>query len=661
MLDENDHHQCYLGIGLALSRNPFIKEAISNIHRMSHPLLRPQFLNEAEISATPVELLSRDFLSELGVDRDNIPSGANSEKHLKTSVKKALTAANFPQDETDEIMTYLFNSSPDNFSPFSITGNDNARRIGFASLSSFKAGLTVNNFDERLKHYIFDITAPNLAGLAKLNPLILTDEPAFFYRNLLARFCKTSRARGGASSTPADPPLLHPRIEEIANKTRRNAVRLLTHQPKTCSLNSLAGQELTLHRYIRRKMAGLIVKTGDKRVLGQDQLSVYNCFLCPATVKEPIISPTEIHESLADFARVDPSVPYINYKRLFPYDSAKEILLHVHSDHLGTIDEGECSLIIPCKTCIQLHMVDPDKNPLESAFVCCAKCGLDHFRILHSNSNKLLALYSSLEADFRHNSSAKELLERHLLTECFACGALFKTDTLMKNHQLECISSFSSLSSGYGRSLASEIFFTNGYIKRKEDERLFSHAIDRLTQLVQILQSRNSSRTTDTLPEESASALLASIVSPPSIQQRDKGKGGKRGTSKSTKKITGRLPPGLDSSDEEVELLVEIDSTTNDNDGILRREAETPATSVIENNNLEEDDDVWIEAEHNRRIALLQSSPPCVSSVRLCENDDAASTVLKAEMKGASSLSDNSILDFDHYCTPPPAKKKHTL
>ena len=672
VLDENDHHQCYLGIGLALSRNPFIKEAMSNIHGMSHPLLRPLFLNEAEVNASPREVLAQDFLEELGIDSECITSSRGERDHLKTSIRNAMNAANFSQTEINDITSYLFDSPDKNFAPFAPTGNENARALGFPNFESFHAGITIENYDARLKHYTFKVTPSSLVETAKTCPLLLTDEPAFFYRKLLAQFCKACKARrrgAFSSDDPAVPPLLHPRIGEIANRARRNAIRLLTHQPETVSLNRLAEQEFTLERFITRKKACLILKGGAKRVIPKDQLSTFNCFLCPPTVpNEPVIPPTEIHESLAEYTGVDPSVPYINYKRILPYNSAREILSHIFSEHLRSptaesLSEQRCSMVIPCKTCLQLHMADPDQNPLESAFVCCAQCALDHSKILHSSSNKLLALYTSLEADFQHNSWAKEALERHLLTQCFSCGALFKNNAQMRTHQHECIASFMSLCSGYGRPLASEIFFTSAYIKRKEHEQMLCHATDRLSQLVKTLQSKvdlplqNDDDNDDDDPLlEQAASLLSTIASPPSRKQSNKkGKEGKRGTPKSTKVARSRLPPGLESSDEEVEVSVEpvTTATTNDNDdSSLRRRVTTEI----------EEDDVWIEAEQNRRIALLQSSPP---HVRLSENGDVASTVLKAEIKQPeSSLPDDycSLLDNvdDHYCSPPPAKKKHT-
>ena len=618
---------------------------------MSHPLLRPLFLNEAEITASTEELLAQDFVTELGVTQDN-PD--NNSDDLKLSVKNAMTAADFSPDEIKELLDYLFDSAnKELFSPFSIKANDNARRFGFSSITSLQAAATEETFNRKLRCYEFSLSASTLAGLLRASPLLLTDEPAHYYRSLLAKFCRRSSR-----------PSLHPRIEQIVAKSRQNAVKLLTRQPESCSLNRLAHQEITLHRYSPRRKVSLILNTKDKQPLHLDQLSVFNCFLCPATVEEGT-SPANIHESLAAFARDDPTIPHINYKRLLPYDGAKAVLHHVHDQHLQICKEDDaCSLVIPCKTCIQQHMIKPDQNPLDAAFVCCAKCGLDHSLILHSASDRLLALYSSLEADFRYNTAAKLHLEHFLFTRCFICGGLFKTKEEMELHQLNCISSFSCLSSGFGRPLASEIFYTNSFIKAKEDEQCLSHASNQLAKLVQALQISMPSPE-DHLTQRAAcalSSLAASTSSPqnPAMVDRKKGKAGKRGDSKSSKTLT--MPPGLDSSEDDYD-------NDDDNEGVQPtappRDLTNPQSTMTihppanidgtfntsERNNRDLEEYIWMEADQ-MRIALLESMDKEVDCDPAADYDDdteCASTVLKQEQT------------YDASCAPPPAKKKQTL
>ena len=603
---------------------------------MSHPLLRPMFLNEAEITASTEELLAHDFLTELGVTQDN---HNNSSDDLKLSVKNAMTAADFSADEIKELLDYLFDSADKGvFSPFSTKANDNARRFGFTNITSLQAIATDEAFNPKLRCYEFSLSASTLAGLLKISPLLLTDEPAHYYRSLLGKFCKKSSSR----------PSLHPRIEQIVLKSRQNAIKLLTSQPESCSLNQLAHQEITLHRYLPRKKVSLVLNTKDKQQLHLDQLSVFNCFLCPATTVEQNDSPAYVHESLAAFAREDSTIPHINYKRLFPYDGAKAVLHHVHDQHLQIVreDKDACSLVIPCKTCIQQHMINPDQNPLDVAFVCCAKCGLDHSLILHSSSSdRLLALYSSLEADFRYNTAAKKHLEHFLFTRCFICGDLFKTKGEMELHQLNCIASFSCLSSGFGRPLASEIFYTNSFIKAKEDGQRLSHALNQLTKLVETLHISMPSPK-HPLTQRAASALssLASTSSPqnPAMVDRKKGKAGKRGNSKSSKTLT--MPPGLDSSDNDDDSNEDVQPTPAPRD--LPANIDGTFNNSERNNRDFEEENIWIETEQ-MHFSLLETMNEEVDRVPSSAdyNDDDASTVLKQEQTDAS-------------CAPPPAKKK---
>ena len=624
---------------------------------MSHPLLTPQFLDETEITASAQELLAEDFVGELGLTLDD-PN--NTSESLKESVQNAMAMANFSPDVTQELIQYLFESPDTHFAPFSSKANDNARRFGFSSIKSLKAAATEKAFNPKLRCYEFELSVSTLVGLARSTPLILTDQAAHYYRSLLAKFCRTTTRRVSS---------VHPRVEQIAGKTRRNAIQLLTCQPQSCSLNKLAKEEITLRRFTPRKKVSLVLNTMNKQQLRLDQLAVFNCFLCPATAGESI-TPANVHESLAGFAREDSTIPHINYKRLFPYDGAKAVFHHIHDQHTTSIGgDDSCSLVIPCKACVQEHIANPVQTPLDSAFVCCAECGLDHSLILHSTTNRLLGLYSSLEADFRRNTAAKHHLEHFLLTQCFICGALFKTKELMQSHQLVCMASFSCLSSGFGRPLASEIFFTTSFIKGKEDEECLSHALEQLTGLVRELRG-SIPDPKNPLTQRAASAL-SSLIAPANPQQnptmidgkgKGKGKGGKRGSSKSSKTaVTSALgmPPGLEDDD---------DDDDDDDDGNDVQPASpsclltNPRTIHPPRNNdgtdntsnqrdyLEEEEEerIWIEA------ARLETSLEQQELDRTAgyDDDDAASTVLK--FKEEQTLADAS-------CSPPPAKKKQTL
>ena len=590
-----------------LARNPFIREAISNIHKMSHPLLAPLFLNEQEITASPEELLAHDFVKELGISEDDHPD-PNS---LKTSVKSAMIAAHFTERDTEELVHALFESQP---SFTSMKANDNARRFGFASFHSLRTAVTADDsFKTKQRVYDFKLSALSLSQLTTTSPLLLTDEPAHFYRSLLARFCKSSR-RGASSSSP-----LHPRIQEIVVKARRNAIQLMTRHPESCSINELAHQDLTLHRFVPRARVSMVLKHANKEELTINQLACFTCFLCPATVRD--YPPTPIHDSLSQSP--DPALPYVNYRRLMPHDGTRALFDHVQSQHLGPNIEEPCQFAIPCKACIQSHFLNPESSPLESAFVCCVQCGLDHSILLHSDSNRLLALYSSLASDFQCNFSAKRLLEHYLFTSCFACGCLFKTKEQMEAHQDICICQFISLSSGYGRTLTSEIFFTNSYIRAKEDEQSRLHATEQLSSLVQALTA--SAGVSDPLTQRASDTLSSSSLHSSSEAERrsTKGKAGKSGRSK-----TGRgAPSSPETSSSPLCHNANAKGANNanakGNEDDIQQTSSMPMTTSNESS--AEENNVWTEAEQSRRIALLPSSSSPTSSLGDAY-DDTAST-----------------------------------
>ena len=583
---------------------------------MSHPLLRPLFLDEAEVTASGEELLTHDFLSELGISEDDHPDISS----LRTSVKKAMIAAQFTEKDTEDLVHAVFESG--SFS--SMKANDNARRFGFTSFESLASATSDDCFLTKQRVYDFKLSALSLSQLSTTSPLLLTDEPAHFYRSLLARFCKSSR-RGTSSSSP-----LHPRIHEIVVKARRNAIQLMTRHPESCSINELAHQGVTLHRFVPRKTVSFVLNNAKKAKLTIEQLACFTCFLCPATVKDSSLT-SIIHDTLGKSP--DPGLPYVNYKRLIPHDGTKALLDHIQSEHLGPNIDEPCQLAIPCKTCIQSHFLNPESSPLESAFVCCARCGLDHSILLHSDSNRLLALYSSLVSDFECNFSAKKLLEQYLFTSCFACGCLFKTREQMEAHLDTCICQFVSLSSGYGRTLTSEIFFTNSYIRAKEDEQSRFHATEQLGRLVKALTS--SAGVSDPLTQRASATLSSSssLSHPSGIAETStsKGKAVKGAHSKNP-----RDPSASSSSAQRHNANAKAANYVNakgDKDDIQQTPPHPSSsrsslnqpngkdTSILTprsndrssiNNNIENSDDaeedVWMEAERSRRIALLPSS-----------------------------------------------------
>ena len=607
VLNPSDHHQCYQSIGVTLARNPFIKSALTDIHNMTHSMLEPLFLDEADITTSPHELLTQDFLLELGItpQDEELPNP----NHLKTSVTNAMKAAQFPEESIQPMIQHLFDDTTKEFLFIAKKANDNARRFGFSSFSCLRELATEECFDPKLRLYDISFTTSDLAKIIENSPLLLTDDPAQFFRNLLAKFCQSPR--------PANALPPHPRVSEIQAKARRNAARLLTRQVKTISLNEFAKQGLPLHRLIPRKAVSLVLRTANKQELSLEQLAVYSCFLCPSMA--PVSDNTIHHESLTK----SPFLPHVNLKRLVAYDGAKQMLSHIFSEHLGLLGDDH-PFCIPCKTCIQKHIANPTSTPLESAFVCCSKCALDHSLLLHTQECRLLAMFSSLEADFRCNNHAKRILEQYLFCRCIACGSLFPSQQHLTAHEQPCFASFTSLSSGFARPLTTDIFFTNSFIQKKETEEAHAHAQEQLTKIVKALESKG--------PSELAQHARSSIPPPPqpspietvpNIPTSKNGKHGKHGISKSSKKTPPSapfqasdfaLPPHRSPTDnnavyenDALSFNVPFNDAVYGNDA-LSFNARPLSRSKKDRNS--EDDRIWLEAEQCRQTALIPFLDP---------------------------------------------------
>ena len=134
VIQKEDHHQDFSGIAYALSRNKFIQEASFHLHAMSLPFTNPLFLDEAECAASSNELLTNDFLNEIGILKED--SLHNSDE-LSSSIQKALKNAKFSEEQIEKLICHLFKKKQpteeeDGF--FLLNGtraNDNCRRFGF--------------------------------------------------------------------------------------------------------------------------------------------------------------------------------------------------------------------------------------------------------------------------------------------------------------------------------------------------------------------------------------------------------------------------------------------------------------------------------------------------------------------------------------------------
>ena len=626
---------CYLSIAATLAKNPLIQTALTHIHNMTHPLLRPRFLSEAEVTATPQELLAQDFVTELGIDLDENDATANIQgSNLRDKIKLAMETAGFDEQNTNDLLLHLFDETDSSDSYFFAAplANDNARRSGFCNFRSLHLLTSADeSFDRKSRIYDLSLPIPELVKLAESSPLILTNEPAHFYRTLILKFCR-------APCRPLHNLPHHPRIQEIISKTRQNAIRAFFRPPDTLTLNDSAWRGLPPHRLVPRKLPALILKTGNKRELTLAELDVFSCFLCPAKGQSKTGT---IHESLTGLT--DPSLAHLNINRILPHDGSKQILSHIQAHHLAGSTEQQCYLVIPCKECIQAHLTDPSSAQLESAFFCCASCSTDHALLLHKDSDRLVSLYSSLLDEFQCNNRAKEILQKYLFCKCIACGALLETQEDLHTHQLVCFASFASLSSGFGRPLTSQIFFTNTFLKQKEDEEANDHAKQQLTKIVKSLSS--APNVTPELAQRakgSWATLQTTNFSNPKASKKNKS-GGKRGSVKSS----------LTPAPQETLLDHEREDATESNASASLcglSPSSTRPTHASNNSNdssaLTEEELIWCEAAKSRRAALLLPSFASSSHHESGEN------------AGFDEFFDEACLDSSDDCMGPSPPKK---
>ena len=648
IIDSKDEHQEFGSIAFVLAKNQFFRQALKDLTNMSHPLMNPLFLDEAECSTPVDELLTSDFLQELNVPAHVLEntSPQNSDE-LRQAIEKAMAEANFSKESISQMSDHFFNKEGEKSTGFFFAAkhaNDNARRYGFPSFAFFNSLISLDKFDYKRRVYNLGLSTNALIKNIEINPLILSDTPAHPYKNLLKKYCQTSKTPG-----------MHKRLVEIGSKTRKNIVHILTHHPDVLSLNDFAHNELPLQRLASRQKVTMIQKIGNKQELSLTKLQVFNCFLCPPTTDS--IKNSEIHESLLE----NPSLQKVNVKRLIAYEGPSDFFLHLQKEHQKLVDE-RCFKVIPCRECLHRYILDPsDKSQIENAFVCCSPCAVDHVLIHHKTNEKLAILYLSLEQEFQHHKLAKEMLEKYLFTKCIACGSLFETQEKLNSHEEICFASFVSLSSGYGRPLSQDLFFTTQFLKMKEEEINKDHALQQISKIVQslsapepLLASAAKSAKNGLFPPPPPPPQQPVDTHQPSASSSKKSKGDVKTTLKNKSKKSGETKNkktlNQTSSVYKHHILMDSDSSSgevlpsyssplvvergncddydddddqyfdiDDDDDILERSPKFPPSHITESATMHENQ-IWTEAAENEHIASIQffSSVPvndtCVSS-----------------------------------------------
>ena len=687
VIDAEDQHQCFLGVAVTLARDKNIQQAISDIHRMTHPFLNPQFLIEADAASSATELLSRDFIRELGVippdeEEGQGAEGSNATLALKDAVKKAMVSAEFNPETVDELLSHLFKSDDGSDGPGVIFhasrfANSNARNAGFKNFSDLRRRANTSDaFDARLRVYGFQYSIHELIELANLNRFLLSDDPAHFYRSLLAQFCR-SRSKDPSSTDTCS------RIDTIASKTRRNAARLLTRQPKTLTLNEWACQGSTiLHRIVPRKTITKITTAANKTELDLHQLGVFTCYLCPSTGNGPSLDEADtIHDAFHPLcSNNNASLRHANVYRFVAHDGADKVFQHIQEAHSEGFVGNNCYLAIPCRSCIQSHILKPSESSLSSAWVCCADCGLDHQNLCHGRSDRLVALYNSLGPEFSNDLAATAIIKKYLFSKCFACGGLFDQYKDLTVHQNTCFASFACLSSGYGKPLSTAAFFTNNFLRVKEDEAATSHALGQLAKVVEELHAKTTPTAASLLSLRGKETL--SLFPSPGGALTDSGRGKGKGGGKTKPKggrnlafaLTAKSSLITHSHQQLTKQHVEIeretrnnDNSGNNNDDIVFPIRRVDASSFTINasplhyrhhddgddvgdETLDAEERIWLEAGRAQRSAILQEPLEATTGGSSVGRDTAISPEY-------SSCEDNDD-DVDDNDDDPPLKKK---
>ena len=281
VLDDN-HHQSFKSFAHHMCFDSIFQNELTLIHRMSHPLSRPQFLDPKSVNSTAKETITNDFLSEAGIR----PPGPNDTPAMPlheiiNTIRETMQHASFPQDDIDEVVRTF---STESISPLlaSPSANDLARSFGFPDLASLTL-LSQSSDSQRAQKGVvaFSMTTEYLVTLLKANAGI-TDEPDAFLDQQARDFVNLSK---GIRSAPSPTTITARRLMQIRKNTAHNGQSLFELQPRTVSLQNYAHKAIYPARVIPLKDIKTVIKLASKQPSPRDVTSsapaapfVFNCF-----------------------------------------------------------------------------------------------------------------------------------------------------------------------------------------------------------------------------------------------------------------------------------------------------------------------------------------------------------------------------------------------
>ena len=115
------------------------------------------------------------------------------------------------------------------------------------------------------------------------------------------------------------------------------------------------------------------------------------------------------------------------------HTSIKELNHHLLFVHLRKEMDGErfddfmdtCLSVLPCRLCIQNHLTNKLKYPIQDCFYCCLNDFLFHAenKDIHS-ATALISLLISLKKEFLNNQRVLKLINDLFFVECPTCSFL---------------------------------------------------------------------------------------------------------------------------------------------------------------------------------------------------------------------------------------------
>ena len=447
---KNRGHQNFKQIGYALLRDKNLRKQLHTIDIMVTP---PDTVEDPACGNNPVDPKNSKLLIQPGHMNMSAKNALNlelveslkvdSRSNMKNEMTIALRNIGFDQEKIEKCTSIMRAAETVRDFKNRCSTDHIAKGMGFPSTASIRTFLLDDSTKSEVQgrrhitlspEFFLSTIEANKSILEETDPVIIAhmkayDQACAKQSVIRPRKCDNARLRA------------------IRDHCARNVQCVLAeHAKKEGKGESLADYTLGNHFNLKptsEKSLSFALKTlitKDVSYCNLDNKSnypmVFNCFSCPAIVKNEGKQKTNVAEG-------EGMLDKVNVTRLYPLSTSVEVLNHWLFQHAGNPSKVKIGTqghlyVIPCALC-RGRVLEGHAGEILNMYSCCLNCARDHAIQMHTHEDGLAKLFRELSQKWSDNSERMSIIESFFKVRCCICRDTFPTKIQREKHENTCL------------------------------------------------------------------------------------------------------------------------------------------------------------------------------------------------------------------------------